>query len=80
MERPSPPAWLPRPPADPQVAFTVSGSAITFTPKVNTGGVVSVSGYTLWLVTESPGAFIAANIADSDQRLQLDWRKYDAWR
>jgi hypothetical protein len=49
--------------ADPQVAFSVSGSAITFTPKVNTGAVVSVSGYNLWLMRTSPGVFIAANIA-----------------
>ena len=49
--------------SDPQVAFSVAGNVISFTSKVNTGGTVNVSGYTLWLITESPDAFIAAEIA-----------------
>ena len=49
--------------ADTQVAFSVSANVITFTSKANTGGTVNVSGYSLWLITDSPDAFIAANIA-----------------
>ncbi len=49
--------------SDPQVAFSVAGNVVSFTSKVNTGGTVDVSGYTLWLITESPDAFIAAEIA-----------------
>ena len=48
---------------DPLVSFSVSGSVLQFSPKVNTGDVVSVQGYLLWLVTESPATFIARNIA-----------------
>jgi hypothetical protein len=50
--------------ADSQVAFTVSGSALNFGSKVNTGGTVSVSGYDLWLITDAPNVFIANNIAE----------------
>jgi hypothetical protein len=48
---------------NPQVAFSASGSSINFSPKVNTGGMVNVSGYSLWLVTDAPETFIAAKIA-----------------
>jgi len=48
---------------DPLVSFSASGTSVTFTPKVNTGCTVSVSGYTLWLLTEPPEQFIAANLA-----------------
>jgi hypothetical protein len=48
---------------DRQVAFAASGNTVTFAARVNTGGVVSVSGYSLWLVTDSPDAFIAGNLA-----------------
>ncbi len=47
---------------DPLVSFTASGSSVTFTSKVNAGGVVNVSGYQLWLVTD-PATYIASNIA-----------------
>jgi hypothetical protein len=57
--------------ADPQVLFSATGSGLTFTPKVNTGGVVTVSGFTLWLITESPDAFIAANL--TNQINNFDW-------
>ena len=49
--------------SDPQVAFSASGNVVSFTSKVNTGGAINVSGYTLWLITDSPDAFIAADIA-----------------
>lgn len=49
--------------ADPQVAFTASGDTLTFASKVNTGGSVYVGGYWLWLITDSPDAFIAAAMA-----------------
>ena len=45
--------------ADPQVAFTASGGVVTFTSKVNTGAMVEVSGFPLWLITDPPGAFLA---------------------
>ena len=48
---------------DPLVSFVASGSAVNFTPRVNTGAVVSVSGYSLWLLTSSPAEFVAGNIA-----------------
>lgn len=44
---------------DPQVSFTASGGVVTFSPKVNTGGSVNVSGYSLWLITDPPGAQLA---------------------
>ena len=50
--------------ADPQVSFTASGSVVSFTSALNTGGTVSVSGYDLWLITETPNVFIANNIAE----------------
>lgn len=49
--------------ADPQVAFTASAGVVTFVSKVNTGATVDVSGFTLWLITESPDVFVANNIA-----------------
>src|SRR6185312_2737808 len=49
---------------DPQVAFSASGSTVVFVPKVNTGAVVNVSGYSLWLVTEAPELFIARAIGN----------------
>jgi hypothetical protein len=45
--------------ADPQVLFSPSGSSVVFTPRVNTGAVVDVSGYSLWLVTDLPSTVIA---------------------
>jgi hypothetical protein len=56
---------------DPLVAFTVSGSTLYFTAKVNTGEVVDVGGYSLWLVTDSPDAFIATSLAA--QINNFDW-------
>ncbi len=45
---------------DPQVAFTASAAGVvTFTSKVNTGAMVEVSGYPLWLITYPPGAYLA---------------------
>ncbi|HEY3825596.1 MAG TPA: hypothetical protein VGL82_13615, partial [Bryobacteraceae bacterium] len=44
---------------DPYVAFTPVDNVLNFSPKVNTGAVVNVSGFNLWLVTESPDTFIA---------------------
>jgi hypothetical protein len=49
---------------DPLVSFTASGSSVDFTPKVNTGGVVNVSGFLLWLLTGSPAGFIAGNLCN----------------
>jgi hypothetical protein len=49
---------------DPQVAFAAGGNTVSFVPKVNTGAVVSVSGFSLWLVTESAGKFIARTITN----------------
>jgi hypothetical protein len=51
--------------ADPRVAFTYTpgDNVINFSSKVNTGGTVDVSGYNLWLTTQSSDAFIAAAIA-----------------
>ncbi len=48
---------------DPQVSFTATGSSVSFAPKVNTGDTVNVSGYNLWLVTDAPEQFIAAELA-----------------
>jgi hypothetical protein len=48
--------------SDTQVAFTAAAGSLTFTSKVNTGLSVLVGGYSLWLITEPPGAFIASNI------------------
>ena len=48
--------------ADPLVAFSASGNAVNFTSKVNTGASVNVLGYILWLVTDPPATFIAANL------------------
>ena len=47
---------------DPLVSFSAEGGIVTFAPKVNTGAVVNVSGYLLWLVTDSPSSFIAADL------------------
>ena len=49
--------------ADPLVAFTAAADVVTFVSKIDTGGTVDVSGFTLWLLTESPDVFIANNIA-----------------
>lgn len=57
--------------ADPQVAFTASGATIAFASKVNTGGVVNVSGSSLWLITDPPDVFIARQIAS--QINACDW-------
>jgi len=48
--------------SDPQVAFTTAAGILTFTSKVNTGLAVAVSGYSLWLITDPAGAFIANTI------------------
>ena len=56
---------------DPQVAFSASGSLVSFSSKVNTGGTVSVSGYYLWLITGPPNVFIANSIAE--QINGYDW-------
>ncbi len=63
MGRPSRRAWQTAAASDPQVAFSVSGSTITFTSKVNTGGSVNVSGYQLWLITDPPEFVFANTIA-----------------
>ncbi len=47
---------------DPQVAFSTSGTpagVVAFTSKVNTGAMVDVSGYLLWLITDPPAAYLA---------------------
>lgn len=49
--------------ADPSVAFSASGTAVTFRSKVNTGATVNVSGYTVWLITDAPEIYIASQIA-----------------
>jgi hypothetical protein len=48
---------------DPLVSFSASSNFVNFAPKVNTGAVVNVLGYLLWLITDPPLTFIAANIA-----------------
>ncbi len=48
--------------SDPRVKFTAAGGVVTFQSKVNTGLSVVVSGYSLWLITDPPAAFIANNI------------------
>jgi hypothetical protein len=48
--------------ADPRVAFTAAAGVLSFSSKVNTGLAVLVSGFSLWLITDPPGAFIANNI------------------
>jgi hypothetical protein len=48
--------------SDPSVAFTSAAGVLSFTSKVNTGLSILVSGYSLWLITEPAGAFIASNI------------------
>jgi hypothetical protein len=48
--------------SDPQVAFTAAAGVVSFSSKVNTGLSVLVGGYSLWLITDPAGAFIATNI------------------
>jgi hypothetical protein len=57
--------------ADTQVAFTAAAGVVTFVSKINTGATVNVSGYTLWLVTDTPDIFIANNI--TAQINSYDW-------
>ena len=72
-ERPSRRAWPRRlPPIRRSRSASAGERRSAFTSKVNTGGTVNVSGYTLWLITESPDAFIAAEHRRPDQQLQLD--------
>lgn len=56
---------------DPQVLFTRADNVLSFTPRVNTGEVVNVSGYNLWLVTDSPDTFLAHAIGN--QINNLNW-------
>lgn len=48
---------------DPLVSFTASGDTVHFASRVNTGDAVNVSGYVLWLLTDSPAEYIAAQLA-----------------
>jgi hypothetical protein len=48
---------------DPLVSFTAFGNVVNFVSRVNTGGVVNVSGFSLWLITDSPATFLARAIA-----------------
>jgi hypothetical protein len=57
--------------ADPLVAFTTPAGVLTFQSKVNTGLSVLVSGYSLWLITDPPAAFIANKIVS--QINGCDW-------
>jgi hypothetical protein len=57
--------------ADPQVQFTPASNVLNFASKVNTGVAVSVSGFSLWLITDPPAVFIAAQIAG--QINNYDW-------
>ena len=44
---------------DPLVTFSASGNTVVFESKVNTGAMVYVSGYPLWLINVPPGAWLA---------------------
>lgn len=44
---------------DSQVAFTADAGTVTFNSKVNTGDMVKVAGFPLWLITDPPGAYLA---------------------
>ena len=48
---------------DPLVSFTASSNFVNFASKANTGAVVNVQGYLLWLITDPPLTVIAKNIA-----------------